>query len=309
MANKPARRTGPEGAAAERRTGAHSQVGATGGRVVVARGYGFESWAAMKRKIDSLTRTPVERFLIALHDGDTERVRELLADHAEVRAAVNEPISYFDSRPVARAKKNLPLLDVLLALAHLNLKSAWAGGFGLRIRLHAWRRRLIERERRRRLAAAHLGMFDRLRELVDVSRRRPRTRGDGKTPLHCAHPKSRHTFSSVSRRQRARRRSCRASPRSTFVRKRQVARLLVEVALARHFSYRGRAARVALAERCLISRIADHRADKAHVVGPQRKRAATREEIGDRRGDIYRCVRVNVWRLKATPRRTTTSPN
>ena len=36
-------------------------------QLVVARGYGFESWAAMKRKIDSLTRTPVERFLIALH--------------------------------------------------------------------------------------------------------------------------------------------------------------------------------------------------------------------------------------------------
>ena len=29
-------------------------------QLVVARGYGFESWAAMKRKIDSLTKTPVE---------------------------------------------------------------------------------------------------------------------------------------------------------------------------------------------------------------------------------------------------------
>ena len=32
-------------------------------QLVIARGYGFESWAAMKRKIDSLTKTPVEQFL------------------------------------------------------------------------------------------------------------------------------------------------------------------------------------------------------------------------------------------------------
>jgi hypothetical protein len=72
-------------------------------QLVVARGYGFESWAAMRHKIDSVTKTPVERFLIALHQGDVDRVRTLLEEYAEVRAAVNAPISYFDSRPVARA--------------------------------------------------------------------------------------------------------------------------------------------------------------------------------------------------------------
>src|SRR5262245_4524010 len=102
-------------------------------QLVVARGYGFENWAAMKRKIDSLTKTPVEQFLDALHADDTERVRGLLERHGEVRAAINEPISHFNSRPVARAKKNLPLLDLLLAHgANINLKSTWwAGGFGL----------------------------------------------------------------------------------------------------------------------------------------------------------------------------------
>src|SRR5262245_9756423 len=102
-------------------------------QLVVARGYGFESWAAMKRKIDSLTRTPVEQFVGALHEGDVTRVRELLARHADVRAAINDPISYFDSRPIARAVKHLPLLDVLLEYgADINRKSAWwAGGFGL----------------------------------------------------------------------------------------------------------------------------------------------------------------------------------
>jgi hypothetical protein len=102
-------------------------------QLIVARGYGFESWAAMKQKIDSLTKTPVEQFLDAIHGEDVERVRRLLDEHADVRAVVNDPISHFDSRPVARATKNLPLLDVLLAHgADLNLKSAWwAGGFGL----------------------------------------------------------------------------------------------------------------------------------------------------------------------------------
>src|SRR5262245_49347384 len=51
-------------------------------QLVVARGYGFESWAAMKRKIESLTQTPVERFLGALHEGDVNRVRELLEQYA-----------------------------------------------------------------------------------------------------------------------------------------------------------------------------------------------------------------------------------
>src|SRR5262245_54803676 len=77
-------------------------------QLVIARGYGFESWAAMKQKIDSLTKSPVEQFLDALHGGAVERVRTLLEEHADVRAAVNQPISHFDSRPVASAKKNLP---------------------------------------------------------------------------------------------------------------------------------------------------------------------------------------------------------
>src|SRR6185436_19724595 len=77
--------------------------------------------------------TKVEQFLAALQTGDVERVRRLLDDHAEVRAAVNEPIGDFNSRPAARAKKNLPMLDALLAHgADLNRKSTWwAGGFGL----------------------------------------------------------------------------------------------------------------------------------------------------------------------------------
>ncbi len=161
-------------------------------QLTVARGYGFASWAAMKHKIESLTRTPVERFLIALHEGDATRVRELLETHAEVRAAVNAPISYFESRPIARAKKNLPLLDLLLEYgADLNLKSAWwAGGFGL-LEYDCTPEEaapLIERGAIVDIfAAAHLGMLPRVRELVDADPSLVHARGgDGKTPLHCA---------------------------------------------------------------------------------------------------------------------------
>ena len=42
-------------------------------QLVVARGYGFESWAAMKKKIDAMVRSPVERFATALGEGDVDR--------------------------------------------------------------------------------------------------------------------------------------------------------------------------------------------------------------------------------------------
>ena len=137
-------------------------------------------------------KTPVGQFLAALHAGDVARVRELLEEHAEVRAAVNAPISDFDSRPLAAAKKNLPLVDVLLAHgADLNLKSAWwAGGFGL-LEYGCTPEEaapLIERGAIVDVfAASHLGMFERLRDLVDEDPSLVHARGgDGKTPLHCA---------------------------------------------------------------------------------------------------------------------------
>src|SRR5262245_6438948 len=119
-----------------------------------------------------MVASPVEQFHRAVCDGDVERVRTLLSSHAEVRAAINEPIADFGTRPAALAKKNLPLLDVLLRYgADLNLKSSWwAGGFGLLefdctpVEALA----LIDRGAVVDIfAAAHLGMFDRVRALVD----------------------------------------------------------------------------------------------------------------------------------------------
>ena len=61
-------------------------------QLVIARGYGFESWAAMRRKIDSLTKTPLEQFHAALRAGDAVQLRALLEAHADVRDAVNQPV-------------------------------------------------------------------------------------------------------------------------------------------------------------------------------------------------------------------------
>jgi hypothetical protein len=58
--------------------------------------------------------TPVEEFQTAVGVGDVERARGLLSGHAEVRTAVNDPIAAFGSRPIAVARKNLPVLDVML---------------------------------------------------------------------------------------------------------------------------------------------------------------------------------------------------
>lgn len=135
--------------------------------------------------------TPAERFKRALRDEDTDAVRELLAAHDEARALVNEPFGSFGSRPVTMAARNLPLLDVLLAHgADINAKSAWPpGGFGVLETVtpeHA--APLIARGARVDIvAAAHLGMRDRLLELLNADPSLVHARGgDGKTPLHNA---------------------------------------------------------------------------------------------------------------------------
>jgi hypothetical protein len=258
-------------------------------------------WAAMKRKIDVLTETPVEQFLVALDAGDVERVRTLLDQHADVRAAVNEPISHFDSRPVARAKKNLPLLDVLLAHgADLNLKSAWwAGGFGLleydctpEEAAH-----LIERGAAVDVfAAAHLGMFDRVRELVDRDPSLVHARGgDGKTPLHCARTvEIARYLIDLGADLNARDVDHESTPAQYLVREApEVTRSLVDLGAWFDIFIAVGLRDAALVERCLRDdrEALDHRTwHGKYTVAHNGSRAATREEIADRRGDIYRWV-------------------
>jgi len=273
----------------------------TDAQLVVARGYGFESWASLKRKIESLIQTPVEQFLAALNAGDIERVRALLEQHAEVRAVLNEPISYFNSRPVARAKKNLPLLDVLLAFgADLNLKSTWwAGGFGL-LEYDCTpeeARPLIERGAVVDVfAAAHLGMFHRVSELVDRDPGLVHARGgDGKTALHCATTSEIAAYllehgAAIDVRDV----DHESTPAQYLVRSApDVVRLLVDRGAWYDIFIAIGLRDPAMVEQCLRTdaEALDHRTGQGkYSVAHNNGRPAAREEIGDRRGDIYRWV-------------------
>lgn len=160
-------------------------------QLVIARSYGFASWAKLKQKIESLTRTPVEQFVAAVRAGDVEAARGLLSAHHDVAASINAPLFDFKQMAVHVAYRNLSMLDLLLAHgADINAKSGWEqGGFGIL--------ELVKPEQAAPLiargatvdvwAAANLGMADRVMELIDTDPARVNAKGgDGKRPLHYA---------------------------------------------------------------------------------------------------------------------------
>ena len=133
---------------------------------------------------------PVEQIMKAFQADDAEQVRQLLERHPEIKAKINEPIGPFDSPAIVNARSPR-MVDVLLAAgADLNAKSNWwAGGFGL---LHTASPELAAYATERGAivdvhAAARLGMFDKLQELVSLDPGSVHARGgDGQTPLHFA---------------------------------------------------------------------------------------------------------------------------
>ena len=262
----------------------------------------------------ALTKTPRDEFLSALHAGDVERVRMLLETHPSVRAAINEPISYFNSRPLARATTNLPMLDLLLSYgADLNLKSAWwAGGFGL-LEIGVTPEEaapLIARGATVDIfAAAHLGMFDRLRKLVDADPSLVHARGgDGKTPLHCARTVEIAQYllergadldaRDVDHESRPAQYLVRDAP--------DVARLLVSRGAWFDIFLAIGLGDAALVQRCLQDdpEALDHRIGQGkYQVAHDGTRPATREQIGERRGDVYRWVfDANISAIEAAAR-------
>lgn len=247
------------------------------------------------------TPTPVEQFLSALNAGDIDSVRRLLREREDVRAAVNAPISHFKSRPVERAKKNLPLLDVLLAHgADLNLKSEWwAGGFGV-LEYDCTPDEAAPLVARGAIvdvfAASHLSMFDRLKDLVDRDPALIAARGgDGKTALHCAQTVEVARYL-IDRGAGIDVRDVdhESTPAQYLVREApDVVRLLVERGAWFDIFIAIGLRDAALVERCLRGdfEALDHRAGQGlYSVAHKNDRPATAEEIGPRRGDIYRWV-------------------
>ena len=256
-----------------------------------------------------MERSPaVKAFIAALHQGNAVRVRELLAENADVRAVINDPISWFDSPPVCRASKNLPLLDVLLEYgADINRKSSWwAGGFGI-LDTQLTREEAAPLIARGAIvdvwAAANLGMIDRLRELVERDPSLVHARGgdgktplhNGKTPLHWAHSVDVAQYlidrgadldaRDIDHESTAAQYLARESP--------DVVRLLVD-----RGAWFDIFIAVALRDRALVARCLrddpdalDHRIGrgKYRVIDNGRK-PKTRAEIGAQRGDTYRWV-------------------
>jgi ankyrin repeat protein len=160
-------------------------------QLVIARGYGFLGWPHLKRKIESLTKSPLDLFKASIEAGDVDQVRQLLQAHAHLVNRINEPMFSFSSPAAHVARANLALLDLLLTCgADLNARSEWEkGGFGILEQVSPDEAApLIARGARIDVwAAANLGM---MAELAALIAREPllvhAKGGDGKRPLHFA---------------------------------------------------------------------------------------------------------------------------
>jgi ankyrin repeat protein len=160
-------------------------------QLVIARGYGFANWPHLKRKIDSLTKSPLDLFKTAVEAGDAAQVRQLLESHRDLVAHINDPMFGFKSPAVHIARNNIALLDLLLAHgADLNARTHWEkGGFGVLEQVTPDEAApLIARGARIDVfAAAHLGMMAELQALIANDPTLVHARGgDGKRPLHFA---------------------------------------------------------------------------------------------------------------------------
>jgi ankyrin repeat protein len=161
----------------------------------LARDYGFPNWAELKSHVESLQLTPAESLREAVKAQDSARVRTLLDHHAELRAAINDPLPDYafgqNALFAAVQRTDRATTEVLLAHgADINKRSDWwAGGFGVLDDCDpSLADFLIERGAHLDAhAAARLGRIDALRALLDADPSLVHARGgDGQTPLHFA---------------------------------------------------------------------------------------------------------------------------
>ncbi len=162
---------------------------------VIAHEYGFASWAKLKEHVLSLTPVdPVKALVDAVNVNDEERVAQVLQQYPELKPRLNDPLPGcgFDGTVLLTAVRgaNRKMVDILLAAgADINQRSHWwAGGFGVLDDDRGLAPYLIERGAILDAhAAARLGMFDKLKELIAADPAVVHARGgDGQTPLHFA---------------------------------------------------------------------------------------------------------------------------
>jgi ankyrin repeat protein len=160
---------------------------------VIAREYGFDNWTSLKTKVATLSDNPMEALSAAIKANDATLLRHILESHPQLKLDEPLPDYSFDAPALIAAvhKENREMIDALLeAGANINSRTRWwAGGFGvLDSSGPELTRYLIERGAYVDVhAAARLGIFDRLKELIEADPNLVHARGgDGQTPLHFA---------------------------------------------------------------------------------------------------------------------------
>ena len=104
---------------------------------LLAREYGFSTWARLKSHVVTLGLPPGEALKVAVCDSDALRVQELLESHPELRARIDEPLPDYgfgeNALFAAVQRSDRTSIDVLLrAGADIrNRTEWWAGGFGV----------------------------------------------------------------------------------------------------------------------------------------------------------------------------------
>ena len=161
---------------------------------VIAREYGYASWAALKRHIESRpapTRLPEEEIHDAFRRRDAAAVRRLLQRYPELRGWMDRPVFAFDAPAIVAYARDAAMVEVLLEHgADPNRRSEWwAGGFHA---LHfatgdAAERLLAAGALPDACAAANLDRPELLAAMLAADPAAAHERGgDGQTPLHFA---------------------------------------------------------------------------------------------------------------------------
>jgi ankyrin repeat protein len=162
---------------------------------VIAREYGFDNWAKLKAHVGSLSEDPMEALTAAVQANDASLLRQVLERYPVLKTKLDEslPNYGFDEPAIVSAvqKNNRDMVEALLdAGANINARTRWwAGSFGvLDFSSPELTPYLLERGAVVDVhAAARLGMFDRLKELIEADPTLVHVRGgDGQTPLHFA---------------------------------------------------------------------------------------------------------------------------
>ena len=103
----------------------------------LAKEYGFPSWANLKAHVQALTLSPAEALKAAVCDSDAARVRDILKQHPELRARIDDPLPDYGFGQhalfAAVQRSDRATIDVLLrAGANIHKRTEWwAGGFGV----------------------------------------------------------------------------------------------------------------------------------------------------------------------------------